>query len=195
MIFALLALLFATSSSARAQDDAIENIYSAGVQAYYGGDYSRCFELLTQAVAAKTDDPRVYYFRGLSAMYIGGDPNNDFTAGAKLEASDAGGYEIGRALERVQGRARLLLERYRAQGRLQAAQARDRERLQHYQAVPVPFRGAPLPETDAPAAPVKPAAPAAPPAGKAPDDPFAAPPAAAPKAPAAPADDPFAPPK
>lgn len=91
----------------------------AGMHAFHGGNYGESFEWLSGVIAAGSKDPRAYYFRGLAARRCGREyeAEADFLEGARLEASGEGSRNIGRALERVQGADRLLLERYRAKAR------------------------------------------------------------------------------
>lgn len=91
----------------------------AGMHAFHGGDYAASFDWLSGVIAAGSKDPRAFYFRGLAARRSGREmeAEADFLEGAKLEALGEGGRTIGRALERVQGADRLLVERYRAKAR------------------------------------------------------------------------------
>ncbi len=100
----------------------------AGMHAFHGGQYGESFEWLSGVIAAGSKDPRAYYFRGLAARRCGREyeAEADFLEGARLEASGEGGRNIGRALERVQGADRLLLERYRAKART-VSDSRDLE--------------------------------------------------------------------
>lgn len=104
--------------------------YGNGVHAYFGGDYQSSYDALSGAIEAGSNDPRAYYFRGLSALKLGrlDEAEADFQQGANLEAEGRGGVggrTIGRALERVQGCDRLKLEQYRGRARV-AALERDR---------------------------------------------------------------------
>lgn len=94
-----------------------------GMHAFHGGDFQAANRLLSEAIDAGTRDPRAYYFRGLAACRCGSgvEAEADFIEGARLEASGRGGWDIGRALERVQGFERVKLERYRAQARAMLA--------------------------------------------------------------------------
>lgn len=72
-------------------------------------------QALNSLVQAKTQKPFVYYLRGL-VRYNRGDSVGaelDFAEGAKLEAALGQRLDICRDLERVQGPARLALERHR----------------------------------------------------------------------------------
>jgi hypothetical protein len=186
------------AGTARAQDAALDQIYGKGVEAYYSNNYFQAYDLLSSAIGSGSNDPRVYYFRGLSEMFLGRsyEAEQDFRQGAQLEA--AGGsatYDVGRSLERIQGRTRIQLESFRSQARVDAARLRESQRSQRYEllrkgqptapaAAAAPPAGQPAAEGNKPAMPANP--PAAAPAA---DDPFAAPPAAKPAA--KPAEDPF----
>ena len=63
---------------------------------------------------------RVYYFRGLSALRLGNQNNaaDDFEKGASLEAERGDSRTVSRALERIQGPIRMLLEESRTKARL-----------------------------------------------------------------------------
>jgi hypothetical protein len=90
-----------------------------GMHAFHGGDFEAANRLLSEAIDSGTRDPRAYYFRGLAACRCGAgfEAEADFMEGARLEATGRGGWDIGRALERVQGFERVKLERYRARAR------------------------------------------------------------------------------
>lgn len=102
--------------------------YGSAVHAFFAGDYDRSHELLTTAIDAGIEDPRAWYFRGLSALRLGrtDEAEVDFTEGADRESSRAGRWPVSRSLERVQGADRLRLERHRVRARVAALQ-RDRE--------------------------------------------------------------------
>lgn len=100
----------------------------AGMHAFHGGDYAASFDWLSGVIEAGSKDPRAFYFRGLAARRCGREleAEADFLEGARLEAMGNGGWNVGRALERVQGADRLLIERYRAKARTSLA-SQDRE--------------------------------------------------------------------
>lgn len=102
--------------------------YGQGVHAYFAGDYQRSYDDLSQAIAAGTQDPRAYYFRGLAALRMGrlDEAEADFSSGADREMTQSGDWRVGRSLERVQGGDRLRLERHRTRARIVALQS-DRE--------------------------------------------------------------------
>ncbi|MDG2014728.1 MAG: hypothetical protein P8J33_14570, partial [Pirellulaceae bacterium] len=80
-----------------------------------------------QAIEQGSTDPRIYYFRGLT-MAASGDmesANNDYMAGALIEVSPQNRhFDVGVALERVQGKARMQIERARREARFLAEQIR-----------------------------------------------------------------------
>jgi hypothetical protein len=96
--------------------------YGDGVHAYFRGNSSRAEESLSSAMSLDSQDPRIYYFRALSLLLQGrmAEARGDMQGGAALEAQRPGRFAVGAALERVQGRDRLLIEQYRRQARLDA---------------------------------------------------------------------------
>jgi len=123
IVMGLAAVLIATSttSQVRAQDSLLAEFYGQGVHAFFAGDYSLTHEMLTTAIEQGSMDPRAYYFRGLNYGRLGRPDEAilDHKKGAELEASGTQRiYPVGRSLERVQGKERLTLERYRRVARL-----------------------------------------------------------------------------
>lgn len=116
------ALVFVTPGKLVANDElAITELYGQAVHAYFEGQYEESHKFLTDAIDLGTDDPRVYYFRGLSKMKLGRaeEAQKDFDEGGKLEATGpAQFYPIGRSLERIQGSERMTIEKVRKQARI-----------------------------------------------------------------------------
>jgi hypothetical protein len=110
------------TSVAVAQESVLTELYGEGVHAYYARDIVRAYDLLTRAIDGGLNDPRAYYFRGLAAMDSGrsAEAEEDFSAGAAIEARNGAGGSVGRALTRVQGSARMMIEKARIEGRLSA---------------------------------------------------------------------------
>ena len=108
------------------EDAAVARAMGSGVHSYFGGDYQRAYEDLTEAIAAGSGDPRALYFRGLAARRMGriDEAEADFSQAATLEASGLGAWPVSRTLERVQGADRLALERHRIRSRIAALQGR-----------------------------------------------------------------------
>ncbi|MEX0713532.1 MAG: tetratricopeptide repeat protein [Pirellulales bacterium] len=122
----------------KAQYGALNELYGEGVHAYFAGDHGEAHALLSKAIDSGSQDPRAYYFRGLAHLKLGRDPEarDDFAEGARLEVADADRfYNVSKSLERVQGRNRLLLERYRSDARLLAFQDLERRRFDRYERI------------------------------------------------------------
>ena len=107
---------------ASAQQAVLNEMFGAGVHAYYANDYSRAYDALTRAIDGGINDPRAYYFRGLTNATTGrpAEAEEDFRSGAELEAVGNFGASVSRTLTRVQGPQRIEIERFRTQARLQA---------------------------------------------------------------------------
>lgn len=110
------------SSDRSAADDSAAQAYGKAISAWQDGEYETADRLLTGLIADETNDPRVYYFRGLSRFASGKKDAAavDFEAGAQLETRGTAGANVPKSLERVQGPARRLLENYRRQARRDA---------------------------------------------------------------------------
>ena len=104
---------FLASLSAAADEPATKQLSGGGVHAYFAKEYKEAHKLLSDAAATKTEDPRVYYFRGLAHWQLGrpDEAKADFATAAHLEATASDDlHGIDKALERVQGKPRLLSE-------------------------------------------------------------------------------------
>jgi hypothetical protein len=120
----------------QAQEGVLSDLYGNGVHAYFAGQYRQAYDYLTSAIDAGTQDPRVYYYRGLTYQRLGRptEAQHDFLAGARLETGDSAGlYQVDRSLQRIQGRTRLALERVRSAARAEAVQHANAERVERYQ--------------------------------------------------------------
>lgn len=191
-------------SSAAAQEAVMDEFYGDGVHNFYDRDFFQAMQNLSVAIDGGSQDPRAYYYRGLSRLKTGDTwgAHDDMQMGAQLEADDVDQfYPVAKSLERVQGAERKQLERYRSIARAHARQRqrtrdamryeqRRRDETQVLRAVPTGPAPAPLVApaagiAPAPAAAVPPApgpavtAPATPPA-PVPGDPFSTQPAEAP---------------
>lgn len=151
---------------AYAQNGILTELYGNGVHAYYSHDYARAYDLLSRAIGGGLNDPRAYYFRGLTNIATGrpDEAEADMRVGAQLEATGNFGPLVGRALTRVQGTQRMQIELIRQQARLEhraAAADRDRQRYSDAQEAeaqvlrtpPRPRTPPPLPGRPAAAAP------------------------------------------
>lgn len=90
--------------------------YTAGVQAFYSGNYVEAERALADAARQGIQDARYLYFLGLARYQQGNTAaaDVDFREAARLERqSKPGRAGVNRALERIQGPGRQALERYR----------------------------------------------------------------------------------
>ena len=164
-----MAIVASVASSANAQNAVLAELYGRGVHAFYSSDYATAYDFLSKAIDGGIKDPRAYYFRGLTSMATGreADAENDYRAGAKLEAQ--GGFaSVGPSLTRIQGSNRMMIENIRQEARLEyqtSAAARSRARYGQIEAAERRTLRQP-PVAAAPAAPpaARPAPPAVPPA-------------------------------
>jgi len=147
-----------------AQDAVLSQMYGSGVHAFFSRDYGRAYEHLTAAIDAGTVDPRCYYFRGLTFLQLGREEEAklDFDQAAQREAEDINKfYNVSRALERIQGSTRLLVEQYRVKARMEAMQREAGRRKERYgkiraeekRVLDVQAEAAPATPPDVPAAP------------------------------------------
>ncbi len=112
---------------AHASDPSVRAVYGEGVHSFYAGNFQQSHDYLSQVIEIGTDDPRVYYFRGLSALRLGSpaEADKDFSKGATFEAERGNTRTVSVALERIQGQDRLLLERSRLKARLALAERQE----------------------------------------------------------------------
>jgi hypothetical protein len=132
------ALASLSAASLLAQDAVLGQNYGAGVHAYFTGDSMKAYEQLTAAIDHGSKDPRVFYFRGLAYLRLGRPQEavTDFRKGADVESKDINRfYNVGKALERVQGADRLQLEGYRVNARMAAYEESEKLRRERYEAV------------------------------------------------------------
>jgi hypothetical protein len=163
----VLAFVLTVADRLPAQDAVLSEFYGSGVHQYFAGNYAQASSDLTASIQGGSKDPRAYYFRGLAAQRLGWQQNAaaDFRAGAALESADINQfYPVGKSLERVQGSARMSLERYRAVARAEAHQRQERRNAIRYEQRkraeaqvlrapgPTPPAAGPVPSTDEPAA-------------------------------------------
>jgi len=104
--------------------DPLDEMYGQAVHSYFRGDSINASELLTEVIDAGSLDPRAFFFRGLAQSQGGVDMTNpDFERGARLEIEGKKVVNVGKSLERIQGPARIAIEKARAKARL-ASRAR-----------------------------------------------------------------------
>ena len=87
---------------------------SESMRLYFRGDFQSTHDRLTRSIAQGNADARSHYFRGLASYQLGNlaAAEADFVKGAQLEIKGATDG-VGLALQRVQGIARLHLEKHR----------------------------------------------------------------------------------
>jgi hypothetical protein len=180
VLFAGLLIVLSVTVPSPAQEVVVLQLYGSGVHAYFAGDFAKAYDQMTAAIAAGTRDPRIYYFRGLAYLKLGreAEATQDFQKGAQLESKDLHrAYNVGRALERVQGAVRQQLETYRVDARLAAFKEDDKIQKARYEAIQREEKR--VLRSQAAQAPVEPiATPNGQPAAKAAEtDPFGNPPA------------------
>jgi tetratricopeptide (TPR) repeat protein len=132
------ALASLSAVSLFAQEAVLTQEYGSGVHAYFTGDSQQAYESLTAAIQGGSKDPRAFYFRGLTYMTLGRpqEASIDFRKGAELESKDINRfYNVGKALERVQGAARIELEKYRVDARMIALEQAEKIRKARYEAM------------------------------------------------------------
>jgi tetratricopeptide (TPR) repeat protein len=115
----------------------LNRLYSEGVNAFFAGRSSEAESSLSQALAIDSQDPRLYYFRALSLLRLGrvDEARGDMQVGASLEAQHPQRFTVGKALERVQGSHRLMLERYRREARSQQVALNPAQPIQPIQPI------------------------------------------------------------
>lgn len=140
IVMGLAAVLIAasTTSQARAQDSLLAELYGLGVHAFFAGDYTDAHQMLTTAIESGSTDPRAYYFRGLTYGRLGrpDEAAADHKKGAELEAGGTTRvYPVGRSLQRVQGKERIELERYRQVARLAIRMRNQKATAARYESI------------------------------------------------------------
>ncbi len=99
----------------------MDEVYGRGVHAYYAGQDDKAIEWFDAAISAGSEDPRVYYYRGLANIRSGGAFEaglGDFEQAANLEITSGRVVNVGKALERIQGETRRQIEDIRLKARL-----------------------------------------------------------------------------
>ncbi len=110
--------------------------YGRGVHAFFAHQSKSAEQHFSQVIQSGSTDPRVYYFRAMTRLRSGRqhEAEEDMRIGAAYEARNPGvRHAIGKALERVQGPHRRLLEQVRRQARLDRMQQRQQQTRQRYE--------------------------------------------------------------
>jgi tetratricopeptide (TPR) repeat protein len=113
-----------------------EVLYDQGVHAYFDHDYEDAISRLEQVEELDSIDPRPYFFLGLS--YLKNDDNDNaekyLKKAAKLEWTRRGvrDFDVAAALIRIQGKERVLVEKYRSQAKQEWQQTEAERRKVRY---------------------------------------------------------------
>ncbi len=147
VVHSFLCIGFASSASSQ---DIYEQYYGSGVHAYFSGNCERASDLFNELIGAGSQDPRVYYFRGLAQMQTQGGMIEiglaDFEQAALLEVSGRRSADISKALSRIQGPTRIAIEHVRAKARFEARNRQADAIQQSGAAGMIPGAAQPLPK-------------------------------------------------
>jgi len=115
-----IALLSAALGGVATAQDPLDEMYGRAVHHFFRGDHLTAQEVLNEVIAAGSQDPRVYFFRGLASARNGeiDAAMADFETGAQLEIDGKKVVNVGKSLERIQGCHRLAIEKVRTHARL-----------------------------------------------------------------------------
>lgn len=115
-LFTVVSLSLANFAHAQ---DPLDEMYGQAVHSFFRGDAGNAEALLNEVIEAGSQDPRAYFFRGLCKSNLGIDVSNpDFEKAAQLEIDGKKVVNVGKALERIQGQARIAIEKSRSKARL-----------------------------------------------------------------------------
>ncbi len=110
------------------KEKALKSDLTLAIEDYFAGRFAAAKSKLDAIAEADLPDPRVYYFRGLAQHELGqaDDAVLDFEQAVDLETAPGNRIDVDRALLRVQGKAREVLESHRSE---MLAVIREEERL------------------------------------------------------------------
>ncbi|MGQ9503366.1 MAG: tetratricopeptide repeat protein [Thermogutta sp.] len=123
-------------ASVLAQDAVLSHFFGQGVHKFFARNYLGAFEDFNTAIENGSDDPRCFYYRGLTYLQLGreDEAKADFEKGAQLEMQAANKFfNVSKALERIQGRQRVMIEEYRWKARLAMMAELERQRKARYE--------------------------------------------------------------
>jgi len=115
-VLLLFALLAGSGDVVAQPGPSAEQLYSSGVQAFNVQRYAEAIGFFNTIEGLGTQDPRAFFFRGLSYSRAGNAVAAavDYETAARMELTVAGrSYSVPKALERIQGRERTVIEQYR----------------------------------------------------------------------------------
>lgn len=132
-----LAIVTVASVHGLAGEPTAAQLYGQGVHAYFAENHDTAIALLSEAIEQNPRDPRAYFFRGLArASRDGVDAGvADFAKGAELEVDPVGErrYDVDAALQRVQGRLRLVIEHHRKSAHRAAVERKKKQARIRYE--------------------------------------------------------------
>lgn len=116
--------------------DVLEQVYGMGVHAFYAGHTEKAREYFNDAINAGSEDPRLYYFKGLNEIQSQGGMSEagipDFEHAAQLEVAGKIAVNVPKALSRIQGPTRMVIENIRLKARLAARATQTEEARRKY---------------------------------------------------------------
>lgn len=62
------------SGVAQAQEGLLDDLYGSGAHAYFAGQPMEAYEFLNTAIESGSEDPRTFYYRGLTYLQLFSDP-------------------------------------------------------------------------------------------------------------------------
>ena len=111
-------ILTCCSVAAVAADPSPEKLLSEAISSWRAGDLPAAREQLSSIIDSGSDDPRIFYYRGILDEQFRGNGDADFASAAKLEAETSAARVVNRALEKTQGPLRARIEKFRLNARI-----------------------------------------------------------------------------
>jgi len=116
IVICLIMLLTGSGMTFAQSNPSPDQLYSLGVNAFNSQRYSEAINWFNQLENLETQDPRAFFFRGLSYSRMGNTSlaKADYETAARMEWTVTGrSFSVPKALERIQGRERTAIEQYR----------------------------------------------------------------------------------
>lgn len=159
---AVLVVAAATLVSPAQAANTLDELYGRGVHDYFRGNVTASIQTLSDCLAAGSQDPRVFFYRGLALASVGrtDEAVADFIKGSQIENDTVGSWDVSKSLERIQGPSRYWIEKHRLAARVVAAERkpaslRPDSRILPPATVPPPVlrESRPIPNTELPPTP------------------------------------------
>ena len=130
-LFSVAALVLTCCSFATvAADPSPEELLSEAISSWRAGDLPAARGQLSSIIESGSDDPRIFYYRGILDEQLRGNGDADFASAAKVEAETSAARVVNRALEKTQGPLRARIEKFRVNARNELKA--DKESAQRY---------------------------------------------------------------